>query len=571
MANYNSAYTGAQIDAAVGAVASKANDSDVVHNTGDETVAGVKTFLSFPVTPSSAPTTDYQVVNKKYVDDKVKTDVPVDAKFTDTTYSEITTSEIDAGTASTLRTITGRRIKYILDKVQAWLDNKVDKVSGKGLSSNDYTTAEKNKLAGIEAGANNYTHPATHPASMIEESSSRRFVSDTEKAAWSAKQDALGYTPVPNTRKVNGKALSSDITLDAADIGAVPNDVFEVISGSLDRVGDIKTTVRTDLGDDWLLCNGEAVSETLYPELYTLLPMNLDGNWTSNKQGSTRLYGVAYGNGYWVAVGGSGTLYYKAGAPNGTWTANNQGSIGLYGVTYVNGYWVAVGIGGTMYYKAGTPDGNWTLNTQGGSSLNGIAYGNGYWVAVGADGTLYYKAGTPHGTWTANNHGSNILRGVAYGNGYWVAVGDSGTMYYKAGTPDGAWTFNKHGSTTLYGVAYGNGYWVAVGDSGTLYYKAGAPSGTWTSNKQGSNMLWGVTYGNGYWVAVGDSGTMYYKAGTPDGNWTSNKQGSDSLRGVACSSNYWVAVGDDGTLKYRIVKTLPRLTEEGAYVYIRAK
>lgn len=33
------------------------------------------------------------------------------------------------------------------------LDNKVDKVSGKGLSTNDYTTAEKDKLEGIEAGA----------------------------------------------------------------------------------------------------------------------------------------------------------------------------------------------------------------------------------------------------------------------------------------------------------------------------------------------------------------------------------------------------------------------------------
>ena len=32
--------------------------------------------------------------------------------------------------------------------------NKVDKVSGKGLSTNDYTTAEKNKLAGIADGAN---------------------------------------------------------------------------------------------------------------------------------------------------------------------------------------------------------------------------------------------------------------------------------------------------------------------------------------------------------------------------------------------------------------------------------
>lgn len=33
------------------------------------------------------------------------------------------------------------------------LDDKVDKVSGKGLSTNDYTTDEKNKLAGIAAGA----------------------------------------------------------------------------------------------------------------------------------------------------------------------------------------------------------------------------------------------------------------------------------------------------------------------------------------------------------------------------------------------------------------------------------
>jgi hypothetical protein len=40
-----------------------------VATTGNETVAGVKTFSSFPVTPSSAPTTNYQVSNKKYVDD----------------------------------------------------------------------------------------------------------------------------------------------------------------------------------------------------------------------------------------------------------------------------------------------------------------------------------------------------------------------------------------------------------------------------------------------------------------------------------------------------------------------
>ena len=40
------------------------------------------------------------------------------------------------------------------------LAGKVDKVDGKGLSTNDFTTAEKEKLAGIESGANAYVLPA---------------------------------------------------------------------------------------------------------------------------------------------------------------------------------------------------------------------------------------------------------------------------------------------------------------------------------------------------------------------------------------------------------------------------
>lgn len=44
--------------------------------------------------------------------------------------------------------------KPISTATQTALDGKVDKVSGKGLSTNDYTTDEKTKLAGIESGAN---------------------------------------------------------------------------------------------------------------------------------------------------------------------------------------------------------------------------------------------------------------------------------------------------------------------------------------------------------------------------------------------------------------------------------
>lgn len=43
----------------------------------------------------------------------------------------------------------------------AKIANKVDKVKGKQLSTEDYTIAEKTKLSGIADNANNYTHPTT--------------------------------------------------------------------------------------------------------------------------------------------------------------------------------------------------------------------------------------------------------------------------------------------------------------------------------------------------------------------------------------------------------------------------
>lgn len=48
----------------------------------------------------------------------------------------------------------------LLDDMTVDLSGYVQKEKGKGLSTNDYTTEEKNKLAGIAENANNYTHPA---------------------------------------------------------------------------------------------------------------------------------------------------------------------------------------------------------------------------------------------------------------------------------------------------------------------------------------------------------------------------------------------------------------------------
>lgn len=47
----------------------------------------------------------------------------------------------------------GKVLKDLIDALTITVENKVDKISGKGLSTNDYTTAEKNKLSGIDTGA----------------------------------------------------------------------------------------------------------------------------------------------------------------------------------------------------------------------------------------------------------------------------------------------------------------------------------------------------------------------------------------------------------------------------------
>lgn len=52
-----------------------------------------------------------------------------------------------------------QKLKTTKTELQADIGNKVDKETGKGLSSNDYTSSEKSKLAGIAANANNYSLP----------------------------------------------------------------------------------------------------------------------------------------------------------------------------------------------------------------------------------------------------------------------------------------------------------------------------------------------------------------------------------------------------------------------------
>jgi hypothetical protein len=81
--------------------------------------------------------------------------------------------------------------------VTTLLADKVDKVAGKGLSTEDYTTTEKSKLAGIASGAtanssdafllSRANHTGTQSPASIATDSSNRFVTDAEKSTWNSK------------------------------------------------------------------------------------------------------------------------------------------------------------------------------------------------------------------------------------------------------------------------------------------------------------------------------------------------------------------------------------------------
>lgn len=85
-------------------------------------------------------------------------------------------------------------LSYLWSQIKDKLSGKVDKVSGKGLSTNDYTTTEKNKLAGIATGANKTTVD-----SVLSTTSTNPVQNKVVNTALNNKVD-----------KENGKSLVSD-------------------------------------------------------------------------------------------------------------------------------------------------------------------------------------------------------------------------------------------------------------------------------------------------------------------------------------------------------------------------
>ena len=170
---------------------------------------------------------------------------------------------------------------HLWKTIEAMLGTKVDKIEGFGLSSNDYTTEEKKKLAslsdpdvattendglmssadkakldGIEAGANNYTHPE-----------------------YEAKQAGLYRISVDNTGHVAtaDKMTSEELTADGVSPADHTHDLSKLVDTletSADAVEDADTVMvgATVTSDD-----GSATTK------YTRRPLVALWNWIKSK------------------------------------------------------------------------------------------------------------------------------------------------------------------------------------------------------------------------------------------------------------------------------------------------
>jgi photosystem II stability/assembly factor-like uncharacterized protein len=184
------------------------------------------------------------------------------------------------------------------------------------------------------------------------------------------------------------------------------------------------------------------------------------------------LYGVAFGNSTFVAVGDFGKIVRST--DNGaSWShvtsgnSSGSGAYSLYGTSYLRGVsfgnstFVAVGQSGKVIRS--TDDGSsWDNVTSGtGDYLRGISFANSTFVAVGSGGTIIRS--TDNGSsWDDVNSGtSKVLRGITFGNNIFLAVGDDGTIV-KSVDNGSSWTsstlpFSPSKTTNnLYGVAFGD-------------------------------------------------------------------------------------------------------------------
>ena len=129
-------------------------------------------------------------------------------------------------------------LNYLWTQLKGILGTKVDKVDGKVLSSNDYTTAEKTKLSNIAENANNYVHPDSGVSANTYTSVAVNAQGHVISGSNPTTLEGFGITDAAN--KIHTHTGDDIISLDASKLtGAI--DISLLPMGVLERLVVVET------------------------------------------------------------------------------------------------------------------------------------------------------------------------------------------------------------------------------------------------------------------------------------------------------------------------------------------
>lgn len=155
-------------------------------------------------------------------------------------------------------------VTYLLQRIKASLGGKVDKVDGKGLSTNDYTAAEKEKLSKIAAEANKYELPTGSETVKggFKVGAGLTVNGDTLSATGGGTADSVDWSNVQNKPESYAPSAHTHAASDVTGLADVAT------SGSYSDLSDkptiptvpaISTNIETDAASDAKTASPKAV------------------------------------------------------------------------------------------------------------------------------------------------------------------------------------------------------------------------------------------------------------------------------------------------------------------------
>jgi len=105
------------------------------------------------------------------------------------------------------------------------------------------TAADKTKLDGIATNANNYSHPASHPPSIITQDTSNRFVTDAEKTVWNAKETPSGAQSKADAALASANSYTDTKVAALVDSSPATLDTLNELAAALGDDPNFSTTI----------------------------------------------------------------------------------------------------------------------------------------------------------------------------------------------------------------------------------------------------------------------------------------------------------------------------------------